>query len=52
MEHIKENFRALECRLTDEDLERVDRVSDRYLKRFNNPSESWGVRLYDGLQDS
>ncbi|KAL8635713.1 MAG: hypothetical protein Q9228_006823 [Teloschistes exilis] len=52
VEHIKENFRAVECRLTDEDLERVDWVSDRYLKRFNNPSESWGVKLYDGLQDS
>ncbi|KAI4242060.1 MAG: hypothetical protein LQ352_007320 [Teloschistes flavicans] len=51
--HIKENFRALnDCRLSEEHLERVDRVSHKYLKRFNNPSESWGVKLYGGLQDS
>lgn len=51
-DHIKENFGALECKLRDGDLDRIDALSERYLKRFNNPSEGFGVKLFEGLQDS
>ena len=51
-DHIKENFGALECKLQDGDLDRIDELSEKYLKRFNNPSEGYGVRLFEGLQDS
>ncbi|KAL8762008.1 MAG: hypothetical protein Q9184_001925 [Pyrenodesmia sp. 2 TL-2023] len=50
--HIKENYGALKCKLHDGDLDRIDDVSMEYLKRFNNPSKDWGVKLFQGLQDS
>ncbi|KAI4140283.1 MAG: hypothetical protein LQ341_003903 [Variospora aurantia] len=52
LDHIKENFEALGCKLHRGHLDRIDHLSDKYLKRFNNPSKSYGVKLYDGLQDS
>ncbi|KAL8650080.1 MAG: hypothetical protein Q9210_004031 [Variospora velana] len=52
LDHIKENFGALGCKLHRGDLDRIDALSDKYLKRFNNPSKSYGVKLFDGLQDS
>ncbi|KAL9027886.1 MAG: hypothetical protein Q9196_003658 [Gyalolechia fulgens] len=51
-ERIRENFGARGCGLGDGDLERIDGVSGRFRKRFNNPSESYGVRLFEGLEDS
>ena len=50
--HIKENFAALECVLLDGDLELIDDLSKKYLKRFNNPSKNYGLPLYDGLEDA
>ncbi|KAL8799527.1 MAG: hypothetical protein Q9182_005836 [Xanthomendoza sp. 2 TL-2023] len=50
--HLKENFGALNCHLEKEDLERIDGISKQYLKRFNNPSKDYGVRLFDGLEDA
>ncbi|KAL8935513.1 MAG: hypothetical protein Q9216_005391 [Gyalolechia sp. 2 TL-2023] len=50
--HIKENFAAFECKLEDGDLDRIDGLSEKYLKRFNNPSEGYGVKLFEGLEDS
>ncbi|KAL8811651.1 MAG: hypothetical protein Q9200_001621 [Gallowayella weberi] len=50
--HIKENFGALNCHLEKEDLERIDGISKQYLKRFNNPSKDYGVKLFDGLEDA
>ncbi|KAL8954717.1 MAG: hypothetical protein Q9193_007120 [Seirophora villosa] len=50
--HIRENFGALACRLHGGDLDRIDDLSERYLKRFNNPSEDYGIKLFDGLEDS
>ncbi|KAI4174168.1 MAG: hypothetical protein LQ343_002503 [Gyalolechia ehrenbergii] len=52
LEHIKENFGALKCKLDDSDLDRIDGLSKKYLKRFNNPSKSYGVKLFEGLEDS
>lgn len=48
---IAENFGALKCELEDEDFAKVDRLAE-YHHRFNNPSKSWGVELYEGLEDS
>ncbi len=52
LNHIKENFGALDCKLQDGDLHRIDALSERYLKRFNNPSKDYGVKLFEGLEDS
>lgn len=48
-ERIAENYGSLECRLELEDWRRVERSMP--IKRFNNPSGSWGVMLYEGLPD-
>ncbi|KAL8832889.1 MAG: hypothetical protein Q9170_004691 [Blastenia crenularia] len=50
--HINENFGSLKCKLQDGDLDRIDALSEEYLKRFNNPSKGYGVKLFDGLEDS
>ncbi|KAL8750228.1 MAG: hypothetical protein Q9199_007208 [Rusavskia elegans] len=52
VDHIKENFGALDCQLDLEDLDRIDDISEKYLKRFNNPSKDYGVKLFDGLEDA
>lgn len=46
---IKENFEARECGLEKEDLEVLKEVGKKWVKRYNNPSEGWGVELFDGL---
>ncbi len=48
-ERIRENLEAVDCPLEREDYEVVKEVGETYLKRFNNPSEDWGVNLYEGL---
>lgn len=48
---IAENFGAVRCELTDEDVGRVDDLAE-YHHRFNNPGKAWGVELYEGLEDS
>lgn len=52
VKHIKENFGALNCHLEKEDLRRIDGISKEYLKRFNNPSKGYGIKLFDGLEDA
>jgi alcohol dehydrogenase (NADP+) len=51
-ERIEENFASGRCRLEYEDLVRIERTGRRNRERFNNPSELWGVHLYEGLQGS
>lgn len=51
-ERIEENFGAGECVLEFEDIRALQRIGMANLTRFNNPSESWGVELYEGLQDA
>lgn len=52
VKHITDNLAALNCRLEKDDIDRIDRISEKHLRRFNNPSQSWGIRLFDGLEDS
>lgn len=49
---IKEDFESLECGLLDPDVEKIEKVGKEYLTRFNNPSKSWGVELFAGLDDA
>lgn len=47
---IEENWESLGCELTGSDLTMLGEGLP--VKRFNNPSKSWGVDLYEGLQDA
>jgi diketogulonate reductase-like aldo/keto reductase len=48
--HIDENFAAQECELGADDLAKLKWLGTKYLTRFNNPSKSWGVELFKGLE--
>lgn len=48
-EHIRENFASLNCELAKEDFAIIEKLGKKYLKRFNNPSNGWGVHLFQGL---
>lgn len=50
--YIEENFASRKCQLRRQDLVRIRLMGRKYLKRFNDPSESWGVRLFEGLDDA
>ncbi|KAK5174776.1 uncharacterized protein LTR77_001859 [Saxophila tyrrhenica] len=50
-ERVKENFGSLECELKDKDVEKIDKLGKAH-KRYNNPSKSWGLDLYEDLEDS
>jgi len=47
---IVENFKSIECDLSAEELIKVDLLAEKYLTRFLDPSESWGVKLFEGLE--
>ncbi|KAK4624147.1 hypothetical protein CLAFUW4_05903 [Fulvia fulva] len=48
--YIKENFKATEFSLKEKDIEKIDKLG-KYHHRYNNPSGSWEVPLYEGLED-
>jgi len=48
-DRISENYEAKKCDLRYEDLKVIEELGRKYLHRFNNPSKSWGVDLYEGL---
>ena len=48
-EYIQENFNAAECTLKKSDLKNIEKVGEKWLTRFNNPSEAWEVDLFEGL---
>lgn len=50
LDRAKENLGAAECVLKKKDLEKIAELHS-VRARFNNPSESWGVELYGGLED-
>ncbi|TVY84854.1 putative oxidoreductase [Lachnellula suecica] len=50
--YIKENFESSECELGVVDLVELKAVGVEHLTRFNNPSQSWGVKLFEGLDDA
>ncbi|KAK4503079.1 hypothetical protein PRZ48_006506 [Zasmidium cellare] len=49
-DYISSNFHATECELKKKDLEKVDKLGKEH-HRYNNPSKSWKVDLYQGLED-
>jgi alcohol dehydrogenase (NADP+) len=49
---IQENYAATECPLSWGDIRRIYAIQDKWVKRYNNPSDEWGVKLFEGLQDS
>ncbi|KAK3700544.1 hypothetical protein LTR37_015872 [Vermiconidia calcicola] len=51
LERATENFHSLDCVLKKKDLEKIDELGKAH-HRFNNPSKSWGLDLYEGLEDS
>ena len=48
VDRIEENYGAKECGLEYEDWKALEEVGEKGV-RFNNPTKSWGVPLYDGL---
>ncbi len=48
-EYIRENFEASKCLLQDKDFEEIADLGRNVVKRYNNPSASWGVKLFEGL---
>ncbi|CAK1364758.1 unnamed protein product [Cercospora beticola] len=50
-EYIEGNFHASECVLKKKDFKKLSKLGE-YFHRYNNPSESWQVPLYEGLEDS
>lgn len=52
VEHITEDLDALKCELQDEDFQTIATLGKHIVKRYNNPSGGWGVKLFDGLEDS
>jgi len=50
--YIIENFNSQACELGYEDLAKIKLIERTYMKRFNNPSKSYGVKLFDGLDDA
>ena len=51
-DRIRENFSSTKCILEASDNDAIEKVGKQYLKRFNDPSKSWGVSLFEGLNDS
>jgi alcohol dehydrogenase (NADP+) len=48
-EYIQENFVADKCKLKKGDLKKIEKLGKKWLKRFNDLSDSWGVELLGGL---
>ena len=51
-DRIEENFASTNCKLEEEDYITIEKLGEKYLRRFNNPSEGWDVPLYQGLDDA
>jgi alcohol dehydrogenase (NADP+) len=47
---IKENLESTECNLEKEDYSTIKGIANKHTKRFNNPSDGWGVPLYEDLE--
>ena len=50
-DYIEENFAAPQCELKEKDLKKIDKLGAQP-HRYNNPSKSWKLRLYQGLEDA
>jgi len=51
-DRISENFDSTDCKLEDEDYVTLTSLGEKHTHRYNNPSKSWGVKLFKGLEDS
>ena len=51
-EYIIQNYGATGCGLEYDDLAEIKLMERDYLKRFNNPSKSYGIQLFEGLDDA
>ncbi len=51
LKRAKENFKSLKCELKTKDVKKIDELGKAY-RRYNNPGKSWGLDLYEGLEDS
>ena len=51
-DRIEENFESVKCKLEEEDYTTIERLGKEYSKRFNNPSDGWGVPLFQDLEDA
>lgn len=50
---IRENREAGRvCKLQEGDVGVIEGVGRTYLRRMNNPSQGWGVELFEGLDDA
>lgn len=49
--YIEENFGATRCVLKNDDFARIEKLGEEPT-RFNNPSDGWGVKLFEGLEDA
>ena len=50
VERIQENFNSTKCDLGFLDLTLIAAIQLKFVKRFNDPSEGWGLNLYEGLE--
>ncbi|KAL1301631.1 hypothetical protein AAFC00_005856 [Neodothiora populina] len=51
-DRISENFDSPSCELDEEDYEVIADIGMKLTHRYNNPSRNWGLKLYEGLEDS
>lgn len=49
-DRIRENYKASTCGLLVEDYEVIEEMGGKNTKRFNDPSEGWGVGLFEELE--
>jgi alcohol dehydrogenase (NADP+) len=49
-EHIKQNAKAIDCKLTEEDSGKIDAISKKTLGRFNNPCWRFKTPCFQGLE--
>lgn len=51
-DRISENFGSPDCKLEKDDYKTIADLATKYTHRYNNPSKGWGLKLYEGLEDS
>lgn len=49
-ERIEENLESKHIELDSDDLETLTKLGRDFTYRYNNPSKSWKVKLYEGLE--
>ena len=52
VDRISENFASSNITLDKEDYEILADLGEKFTHRYNNPGKNWGLKLFDGLEDS